>query len=291
VSLHRARVTGVLAGLLAACGAALALAQPSGEPSPWSRPTPPFRIAGPIHYVGTEELAAYLITTTEGHILLDGAEARSAPLIEQSIRALILLISQAHFDQVGSLAHFKQLSGARVEVMRGDDTLLADGGRSDYLFGADPQYHFTPVTVDRVLADGDVVRLGGVSMTARHTPGHTPGTTTWLMRILDRGRPYSVVFPGSTSVNPGTRLVHRPSYPGIAEDYRKSFALLESLEPQIFLAAHASFFDLAGRRARMKHEGVRAFVDREAYRRLIAQKKVDFEALVAKEPPATARRR
>lgn len=279
-----------LLALTAAPAAQSQQARATFNPS-WTRPVDPFRIAGPIHYVGTEDLAAYLITTTEGHILLDGALPGSGPIIEQSIRALgfdpsqirILLTSQAHFDHVGTIAHFKKLSGARVEVMRGDDRLLADGGRSDYLFAHDPTYHFEPVTVDRVLADGDVVRLGGVSLTARHTPGHTPGCTTWVMQVQDRGRPYRVVFAGSTTVNPGTRLVVRPSYPGIADDFRKSFALLESLQPQVFLAAHASFFDLAGKRERLKHEGVRAFVDPDAYQRLTAQKKAEFEALVAKE--------
>jgi metallo-beta-lactamase class B len=277
--------------ILAAAALVTSVAAGQYDNPAWTAPTEPFRIAGPIHYVGTADLAAYLITTTEGHILLDGAVPESAALIEQSIRSLgfkpedikILLISQAHFDHVGTLASFKRLTGASVQVMRGDETLVADGGKSDYLFGANQRLHFAPVPVDRVLQDGDVVRLGGVSLTARHTPGHTPGCTTWLMQVTERGRPYSVVFAGSLSVNPGTRLLKQPSYPGIADDYRRSIATLEALKPDVFLAAHASFFDLAARRPRMKHEGVRAFVDLAAYQTLIAGKKAEFEALVAKE--------
>ncbi|HEY8549155.1 MAG TPA: subclass B3 metallo-beta-lactamase [Vicinamibacterales bacterium] len=263
------------------------------DPS-WTEPLEPFRLAGPIHYVGTRDLAAYLITTTEGHILIDGAVAEAAPAIEASIRKLgfkpeeikFLLITQAHFDHVGSLAHMKKISGASVQVMRGDDVIVADGGKSDYLFGKDPKYHFTPVPVDRVLSDGDTVKLGGLTLTARHTPGHTPGATSWVMRIPERGRSYRVVFAASVTVNPGTRLVNRPSYPGIADDYRRSFKLLASLEPDIVLWAHASFFDVESRRRRMYSEGAKAWVDPEGFKQLVAARAQAFEELVAKEQPA-----
>ena len=130
-----------------------------------------------------------------------------------------------------------------------------------------PSFHFTPVTADRVLRDGEVVELGGIRLTARHTPGHTRGCTTWMTEVEENGRTYRVVFPGSTSVNPGTKLVKHPSYPGIADDYRRSFDILDSLHPEIFLAAHASFFNLADKRARMAKEGAAAFVDPTGYQR------------------------
>jgi metallo-beta-lactamase class B len=257
----------------------------------WAKPTPPTHIVGPIYYVGTSDLGVYLITTPAGHILLDGALAESAPRIEASIRTLgfkvedikILLITQAHFDHVASLAHFKQKTGAELRVMKGDDGILASGGKTDYLFANLPAAHFAPVKADRILADGDTVTLGGVTLTARLTPGHTPGTTTWLTTVADKGRSYKVVFPGSTSVNPGTRLVVNPSYPGIADDFRRTFGILESLTPDIFLAAHASFFDLEGKRAKAGKEGAAAYVDPEGYKRLHAAKKAAFEELVAKE--------
>jgi metallo-beta-lactamase class B len=257
----------------------------------WTTPVAPLTIVGPIHYVGTQDLAAYLITTPAGHILLDGAVPSMAGEIEKSIRALgfkpedirILLTTQAHFDHVGTLAHFKKLSKASVRVMKGDDTLVADGGKSDYLLRDRTDAHFEPVKPDVVLKDGDVITLGGVSLTAIHTPGHTPGCATYTMSVSDGGRTYAVVFPGSTTVNPGTRLVKNPSYPGIADDFRKTFDRLAALKPDIFLGAHASFFDLAGKRARMKAEGVRAFVDPEGYRRLHAQKREAFEASIAAE--------
>jgi metallo-beta-lactamase class B len=257
----------------------------------WTTPVPPLTIVGPIHYVGTEDLAAYLITTPAGHILLDGAVPSMAMEIEKSIRALgfkpedikILLSTQAHFDHVGTLAHFKRISRASVRIMKGDDTLVADGGRSDYLLGNRADAHFEPVTPDVVLKDGDVIALGGVSLTAIHTPGHTPGCATYTMSVTDGGRTYRVVFPGSTTVNPGTRLVKNPSYPGIADDYRKTFDRLAALQPDIFLGAHAGFFDLAGKRVRTKVVGVQAFVDPEGYRSLHAEKRKAFEAAIAAE--------
>jgi metallo-beta-lactamase class B len=274
-----------------------ATTKPTAKPAPrfdtttWKKTATPMRIVGPIHYVGTQELGAYLITTPAGHILLDGALAESAPDIEASIRTLgfkpedirILLISQAHFDHVGSLAHFKKTTRARLEVMTGDDEVLASGGKTDYLFANDTSAWFEPVRADRILRDGDSVALGSVTLKALRTAGHTPGTTTWTTTVMDGAKRYFVVFPGSTSVNPGTRLVRNPSYPGIADDFRRTFAVLLSLKPDIFLAAHASFFGLEAKRGRAATEGPAAFVDRPGYIEAIAGKKAAFEKLVAEE--------
>ena len=258
----------------------------------WNEPEPPFRLAGPIHYVGTNELAVFLIATPQGHILIDGGLPSSAPLIERSIRELgfkpedirVLLTTQAHFDHVGTHAHFQRLSGARVEAMRGDDRLLQDGGTSDYLAGSDGISQFPPVKVDRVLSDGDTVVLGDVRLIARHTPGHTPGSTTFVTTVKDDGREYRVVFAASVGVNPGTRLVKNPSYPGIADDYRKALAVLESLQPDIFVSGHTGMFHMAHKRRRMEAGSpARAFVDPEGYRKHIAERKTNFEAWIAKE--------
>ena len=266
-------------------------AQANTDNPAWTTPVTPFRIVGPIHYVGTKDLAAYLIATPAGHILIDGAVPSMAGEIEKSIRALgfkpeeirILLSTQAHYDHAGTLAHLKALSKGSVRIMQGDDRLIADGGRSDYLFATRADTHYAPVKVDVVLKDGDVLTLGGASLTALRTPGHTPGCATYTMSVTDGGRTYAVVFPGSTTVNPGTRLVKAPSYPGIADDFRRTFERLASLKPDIFLAAHASFFDLEGKRARMPTEGVEAFVDRDGYRRLHAQKREAFDALIKEQ--------
>jgi len=284
-----------VAGALMVGVAAMAAQQPAAprafDNPAWTTPIEPFTIVGPIHYVGTKDLAAYLITTPAGHILIDGAVPSMAGEIEKSIRTLgfkpeeikILLTTQAHFDHAGTMAHFKALSKASVRIMQGDDRLIADGGRSDYLFGKQADLHYAPVPVDVVLKDGDVVTLGGVSLTALRTPGHTPGCATYTMSVVDKGRTYAVVFPGSTTVNGGTRLVKNPSYPGIADDYRRTFDRLAGLKPDIYLAAHASAFDLEAKRARMKTEGVAAFVDPDGYRRLHAQKRAAFDELIKAE--------
>jgi metallo-beta-lactamase class B len=279
---------------LICCGCLAVTAGPGpaqDDPDGWRTPTPPMTIVGPIHYVGTYGLAVYLITTPAGHILIDGGTPVSGPDIVRSIEALgfksadvkILLNTQAHFDHVGTLAHLKQVTGGRVIVMKGDEGVLASGGKTDYVFGSRPEYHFPAVAADEVIGDGHVVTLGGVSLTARHTPGHTPGTTTWTMTVQDGGRSYRVAFAGSTFVNPGTRLVKNPSYPGIEADYRRSFALLETLPVDMYLAAHAQAFDFHAKRERAKTEGPRAFVDSVALRTAVVASKAAFEKLVAAE--------
>lgn len=270
-------------------------APPRLDTSSWDKYEAPFRLAGPIYYVGTQELAAFLVSSPQGHILIDGGIPGAAAVIEKSIREIgfkpedirILLTTQAHFDHVGTHAHFKKLSGAMVQAMTGDEKLLRDGGKSDYLLGGAPENAFPRVAVDRVLKDGDIVTIGGARITARHTPGHTPGSATYEMNVSEGGRDYKVVFAASTTVNPGTRLVKNPSYPGILEDFRKTFGVLESLRPDIFVSGHASFFNLKQKRAKMKADNpAEAFVDPQGYRTLIAEKKKAFEALVAKEESA-----
>jgi len=289
----------IAAALLATLGS-LTIGQhpPSGDPSQrldtstWNDYEAPFRLAGPIYYVGTRHLAVFLVASPQGHILIDGGMPSTAPVIEKSIRDLgfkpedirILLTTQAHVDHVGSHAHFKKLSGAMVQAMTGDETLLRDGGKSDYLFADRTEAHFPPVTVDRVLKDGDIVTIGGVRITARHTPGHTRGSATYEMTVTDAGRDYRVVFAASTTVNPGTRLVKAPSYPGIMTDFRRTFEVLQSLQPDIFVSGHAGFFNLQAKRAAMsKDNPAAAFVDPDGYKTLIAERRKAFESLVAQE--------
>ncbi len=276
----------------AVVGLAVPAVQPAADdPDGWREPTPPMRIVGPVHYVGTRGLAAYLVATPAGHALIDGALPASGPDIVRSIETLgfnprdvrALLITQAHFDHVGTLAHLKERTGARVLVMQGDEGIVASGGATDYLFGPSPAYHFPKVTVDEVIRDGHEVVLGGVTLRAHRTPGHTPGTTTWTTTVEDGGRSYRVVFAGSTYVNPGTRLMKDPSYPGILADYRKALDVLDGLRPDVFLAAHGSQFDFEGKRARAATEGARAFVDPEGFRKANAASRARLEDLAARE--------
>jgi metallo-beta-lactamase class B len=255
----------------------------------WIEPTDPVKIGGPIHYVGTRGLGAYLITTPAGHILLDGGMPLSAKAIEASIRTIgfvpeeirFLLITDAHIDRAGTLAYFKRMSDATVAVMARDFENLKSGGRTDPIYGGNSAFYFPPVKADRVLKDGDTVSVGNVSMTARLTAGHTRGCTTWVMAIKDDGKPYTVVFPGSSNVNPGTRLGMNPSYPGIADDFRHTFIVLESLKPDIWLAAHPDAFRFEEKRASAEDTGVGAWIDQAGYRKYVADSKADFEALAA----------
>lgn len=280
-----------LVTILLACLTGLASLLAQADPDGWREPIPPSRIVGPIHYVGTRGLAVFLIETPAGHILLDGAVPEAASTIATAIEASghtlhdvkVLLTTQAHYDHVGSLAQLKEMTGGHVVVMAGDDTLLGSGGKTDYLFAGTAAFHYPAVKADRVIRDGDVVTLGGITLMAHRTPGHTPGTTTWTTTVQDGGKPYRVVFAGSTSVNPGTRLVKRPSYPGILDDYRAALKTQEALTPDIFLAAHGIGFDFEKKRARAAIEGTRAYVDPDGYRRMLANSRVNLEKLVAAE--------
>lgn len=271
---------------LAACAAgammAAAAAQTGQRPASaanWNTPFPPFRIAGPLHYVGTAELAAFLIETPDGHVLIDGGLPEGVPVIAEAIAAAgfdvddieILLTTQAHFDHVGSLAGLQKLSGGKVMVMKGDAELVESGGRGDYLFGDTAT--FPAVRVDRVLKDGDTVTLGGITLTALHTPGHTKGSTTWTTTIVADGRPLSVVFPASTSVNPGTTLPSMPSYPEVGADYLRTFDRQASLSPDIWLGGHGSFFGLADKRARQLAGEPNPFIDPEGWPRSVASRR------------------
>jgi metallo-beta-lactamase class B len=257
----------------------------------WNEPAEPTKIAGPVYFVGTRGLASYLITTSEGHILLNTAMPVTGPMIAESIRKLgfkpedikILLAGHAHIDHVGGHAYIQKISHARVAMAAEEIDLIQSGGKIDFQYGAYPEFAFDPVQVDQVLHDGEAIRLGDVSLTARLTPGHTKGSTTFIMRVVDRGKAYTVVFPNGTSVNPGYRLVRNPSYPGIADNYRRTFQLLATLKPDIWLDAHGDVFDFEGKREAATRDGPAAWVDPEGYRKWLAGSREKFQATVNAE--------
>lgn len=265
------------------------------EREAWNKPMEPFRIIGNIYYVGPIGVSSFLIHSDHGDILLDGALPESAHLIEKNVAALgfhmkdvrILLNSHAHFDHAGGLAELKRASGARFEASAGDKPALESGravnGTSD----------FPPVKVDRVVTDGDTVKLGDVTLTAHLTPGHTPGCTSWSMTTSDAGKPYRVVFDCSTTVG-GNQLVHNRKYPGIVSGYEASFRKLGDMPCDVFLAPHGGFFDLENRRESQINGNEDAFVDSTALRKNIDQSQKDFEAELRKQqdaakPPVTKR--
>jgi metallo-beta-lactamase class B len=249
----------------------------------WEEPAEPLRIVGPIHFVGTRGLGVFLFTTAEGHILMNTGMPSSGPMIVESIRKLgfrpedikILISAHAHIDHAGAMAFMKRLTGAELAVMKDDVAAMEGGDRDDFKYGSD--LAFEGVKVDRVLRDGDTVRLGDVLLTAYHTPGHTRGATTWITNVVVDGQAYVVAFPDGAGINPGYRLAKDPSYPGIANDYRNTHHALEMIRPDIWLAQHNEYYDFEAKRQRAATEGVKAWIDPEGYRRFIAGKKRAFE--------------
>ena len=225
------------------------------------------------------------------HIVIDGAMPTSAPLIQSSIRRLgfqpkdvkILLNTHAHFDHTGGLADLKRDTSARLLANPADRKALETGtypGWED-MRGLD----FAPVKVDGDLKDGQPVRLGDAVLTPRFTPGHSPGCTTWTFQVRDRGRPLNVLLYCSTSVA-ANRLVSRdrgPQYPGIVEDYRRSFTLLKTLKADVFLAPHAEQFGLEVKRERLKSGSTNPFVDPGELARRVAESEADFLKTLARQ--------
>jgi len=262
------------------------------DPHPeWTTPFPPFHIAGNLYYVGSVDLASYLVVTPRGLILINSNLASSPPLIRKSVETLgfkwsdikILLISHAHYDHCAGSAEIVKETGAKYEVMDADVSVVKSGGRTDFQYGSDASTRYAPAHVDRVLHDGDTVSLGGVVLTAHLTAGHTRGTTTWTTEEREGGRSLHVVIVGSPNVNPGYKLVGNTVYPKIAADYKHEFAVLNALPCDVFLGAHGGYFDMKEKYAKFKSGDRNAFIDPSGYKAYIADRQQAFEAELAKQ--------
>ena len=261
----------------------------AAPPNPeWTTPIAPFRIADNLYYVGSKDLASYLVVTPNGDILINSSLESSPALIRKSVEQLgfhfndikILLISHAHADHDAGSAEVKRLTGAKYMVMDGDVAVVESGGAKDFAY---PKDLYPATKVDRVLHDGDEVRLGGVVLVAHKTAGHTRGCTTWTMRALIGGKPRDVVIVGSWNVNTGFRLVDRPgkpaSYPGIVADYQRTFVVLKSLPCDVFLGAHGAYFEMLEKLDRAKAgAGESVWIDPEGYKAAVAERQQAFEA-------------
>jgi metallo-beta-lactamase class B len=251
----------------------------------WTRAFPPFHIAGNLYYVGSEDLAAYLITTPHGDILINSNLESSPALIRHSVEALgfhfsdikILLISHGHFDHCAGSAQIKKMTGAKYLVMDADVPVVESGGRNDFRYANSKDFWFPPTQVDRALHDGETVWLGGTVLTAHKTAGHTKGTTTWTLDETEAGKTLHVVIVGSPNVNPGYKLVGNKEYPQIADDYRHQFQVLKALPCDIFLGAHGGYFDMKAKYGRWKAGDHSAFIDPEGYKSYIADREQAFE--------------
>jgi metallo-beta-lactamase class B len=249
---------------------------------------------GNIYYVGSRGLASYLITTSAGHILINSNLKTSVPLIRASIEKLgfrfndikILLISHAHFDHDAGSAEIKQLTGAKYMVMDGDVAVVESGGKSDFQYGNDPTLSYPATKVDRVLHDGDEVKLGETVLTAHKTAGHTRGCTTWTLRVSEAGKTYDVVIVGSPNVNPGYKLVNNVRYPEIADDYARGFRVLKSLPCDVFLGAHGSYYGMEAKYARLNDGGPNPYIDSEGYKNYVADREQAFLSELQKQTAA-----
>jgi metallo-beta-lactamase class B len=263
----------------------MALTAAHADPS-WTTPFPPHHIAGNLYYVGSEDLASYLIVTRKGLILINSSLETSPRLIQDSVEQLgfqfkdikILLISHAHYDHCGGSATIKQITGAQYFVMDADVPTVESGGKVDFQYGDRKDMLYPPAKVDRILHDGDTVELGGTVLTAHKTAGHTRGTTTWTMDVTQSGKILHVVIVGSPNVNPGYKLVGNKTYPEIASDYAHGFQVLNSLPCDIFLGAHGGYYDMKEKYERWKLGDRDAFIDPVGYKAYIADRQQAFEA-------------
>ncbi len=261
-------------------------------------PVPPRRLVGGIHYVGTGGVGSFLITTPAGHILLDTGFADTVPHVIEGVELLgfkpadikLILSSHAHAEHVGGHAEMKRLTGAQVVASAGDKPILESGGELDTDPSLRAVLRFERVRVDRTIADRGAVNLGGVTLTAVLTPGHTRGATTWTMEAVEDGKTHRVVFFSGMSVTPGMRLKLKPGYPDIAKDFEQAFVRLKSLSCDIFFAPHAEQWDMLKKFARLDNgEGVASLVDKAGWRALIGVAEFNYrKQLRAEEAAARA---
>lgn len=257
-------------------------------------PFPAHRVAGNTYYVGSTELASFLIATPEGHFLINSSFEETVPLIRGAVESLgfqmsdvkYLLASHAHSDHVAGHAKLRDLTRAQVLVMEGDEGVISSGGAGQYLYR---ESRWPPCPVDRVLKDGDKVTLGGMTLIARRTPGHTRGCTTWTWQEASDGKRLNVVVIGSPNVNPGYQLVGNQDYPAIADDFAATFKLLKSLPCDVFLGAHGNYYDMIAKHQRLKDKDAgNPFIDPQGYQAYVALKETAFRQKLAQQQASPA---
>jgi metallo-beta-lactamase class B len=220
----------------------------------WTKPFPAFRVVGNLYYVGTYDLASYLVTTSGGSILINTGVDTSVPLIRSNIESLgfkfgdikILLATHGHWDHVAGMAEVKRLTGAKMQMHEADAGMLEDGGNSDYRFPQGRGQVYEPVKVDQRLKDGDKIRLGATELTVHHHPGHTKGATSFTFTTQDGGRSYRVLIVNMAGINEGVKLLDSPGYPNIVRDYAQTLEKQKRLPGtfDVWVSSHAAQFGL-----------------------------------------------
>jgi metallo-beta-lactamase class B len=218
----------------------------------WTRPFPAFKLIGNIYWVGSYDLSTYLITTPQGHFLVNTGIGDTAEQIKASVEQLgfkmsdvkILTATHGHWDHAAGMADLKKMTGAALVVSEPEKVLFESGGKADFRFGDSPSARFEPVQVDRTFKDGDTLALGETRLTAHLHPGHTKGATSFTTEIRENGRNYRVLIANMGSINDGVTVTGMASYPGIQQDYARTFAAQQAMKIDVFLASHASQFGM-----------------------------------------------
>jgi len=261
------------------------------NPPEWTRPFPPFRIVGNIYWVGSYDLATYLITTPQGNILITTGVDDTAKQIKARVEQLgfkladtkILTATHGHFDHVAGMAELKRMTGARLLVPQEDKELFQSGGKLDYRFGDTPSTYFEPVTVDGTFKDSDTISLGGTVLTAHHHPGHTKGATSFTMDVRENGKTYRVIIANMGSINPGVTVSGMAKYPGITDDYAQTFKSQKDMQIDIWLASHASQFKLHEKYKPGDPYNPERFVDPQGFKASVEQLEKTYHEHLARE--------
>ena len=264
----RRALSGLCLGLVSVLLSSLSVAALQED---WARPFPAHRVIGNLYAVGTYDLGVFLVTSSEGHILINTGLEDSTPLIRENIESLgfrledvkILLTMQAHWDHTAALAEIKEFTGAQMWATAGDAPVLEDGGFSDPHFGG--RESFRPVRVNKIIADGEVIELGETRLAVLETPGHTAGSSSYTMRVQEDGRDYQVVIANMGTINEGKQLVVDPTYAGVAEDFAGTFRRQKALDVDVWVSAHGSQYGLHEKYEAGQDYDPETFVDPEGF--------------------------
>jgi metallo-beta-lactamase class B len=275
----------LLISLWIICSRALAqqVIEPATTPAEWSKSYPPFQIAGNLYYIGTYDLACYLITTPKGNILINTGLASSQSMIKASIESLgfkfsdikILLTTQAHYDHLGAMAAIKKITRAQMMINAKDASVLEDGGKSDYALGGATST-FEPLRAERLLQDGDIIKLGDMQMVMLHHPGHTKGSCSFLLDVKDDKRTYRVLIANMPTIVTDKDFTQIPQYPDIAKDYAYSLKAMKKLSFDIWLSSHASQFGLHSKHKPNQRYNPAVFFDQKGYEAAINNLQQEF---------------
>jgi metallo-beta-lactamase class B len=275
-------------GLVIAASAPVMAAMPANE---YLVPFPAHHVIANIYFVGSKGQANYLITTPKGNILVNAGLEANVPMIKESIAKLgfkysdtkFLVISHAHFDHDAGSAQVVKDTGAKYAVMDADVPTVESGGKKDFQYSNIPEFLYPAIKVDRVLHDGDTIRLGGTVLTAHITPGHTRGCTTWTMKVQDGGKTLDVAIVGSPNVNKGYVLVGNTLYPNIVQDFEKTFKVLKALPVDVFLGAHGDYYGMPAKFAKLKDGAANPFIDPSGYKAYIANREDAYRKELARQ--------